>query len=99
MTCLPPPSGRTAFTRSYPIAPHEFEFVWRLALEGPLAASEIADDLNRPTTALIHWTGSRIASQLRSLIKLGIVTSDGGSPAIYRLTDAGRAWIYGEVQR
>ncbi len=72
--------------------PFEFEILWRLKKEEPLAASELAEDLSRPLHAFPR-TGPGVANQLRGLRKRGLVEADGGSPAIYRLSARGEEYV------
>lgn len=71
--------------------PHEFQLLWRLRDER-LAASELAEEFSRPLHAP-PFTGRWVGNQLRGLVKRGFVVGDGGSPAIYDLTDRGREYV------
>lgn len=73
--------------------PHEFEMLWGLSVDGPQAASEIAEMLNRPVSRLFKTDGPKVANQLRRLVKAGYVVGDGYSPQLYELTEEGRRYV------
>lgn len=73
--------------------PHEFEFLWRLAIVGPSAAGEIAEMMNRPINRLFDTTPQTVGNQLRRLVKAGFVEPGEGRSSIYRLTQMGREYV------
>jgi len=75
------------------MTPHEFNFLWRLKLDGPMTASEIAEILNRPLHRPTTATGASVSNQLRRLVADGYVAGDGARPQTYHLTDAGLAYV------
>ena len=73
------------------VAPYLYELLWNIALHGPLTASEIADDHNRPFTAFDKWTPQQAANRLRSVQRLGLVERD--DDGFWLLTPMGRTWM------
>lgn len=70
--------------------PHEFEMLWRLSIEGPLTAGELAAEMNRGEPDYRQQTPRVVGTKLRSHVKRGFLVRDDG---IYRLTDEGRAYV------
>jgi hypothetical protein len=62
-------------------------------MHGPLTASEIAEDHNRPTTtpSYMHWTPQSAAARLRTAQRLNLVERD--NDGFWLLTVTGRQWI------
>lgn len=75
------------------MTPHEFEFLWRLEVDGPQAASEIAEMLSRPIHRVYKTDGNAVANQLRRLVRKGLVEGDGQRQQIYHLTEEGHAYV------
>lgn len=86
-----PDRNREPLTPS--VAPYLYEVLWNIATSGPLRASEIADDHNRPVSVpdWQKWTAQGAALRLRPLQKLGIVHRD--DDGFWLLTEAGRSWL------
>lgn len=75
------------------VQPYLYEVLWRLALEGPLLAAEIAADHNRSSSTrhYARWTPSDAANKLRGPVRLGLVERD--KDGFWMLTRAGRTWM------
>lgn len=75
--------------------PHEFKYLWLLKpeVEGPQTASEIAETLNRPVNRSFDTKSATVANRIKRLRAIGMVAADDCSPAIYRLTEKGRAYV------
>lgn len=64
----------TTSARTRALMPHEYEMIWRLIVNGPQTAAELAAARG---SRYEEWTARKVAPQLRSLVRRGWVARAG----------------------